>query len=159
MAPSGNTQLQIQDGELDAQRRKYKYPPYRRPRADRRYGYLRQLFLRLQPAKYNSAGSLLMTLAEVYNSLMTGQKVQIQFETPVLASNFRVNLHHHKRRQDAAMVACGLMEEKEKAILRFELDKEKLVAKIEFVLKKESKREYAVTIIEEPNNEQESDHS
>ena len=50
-------------------------------------------------------------IREIYNALMTGGKLRMEFVTPAEAEKFRCKLSNYKSRQDQAMVGIGMLDD------------------------------------------------
>lgn len=97
-----------------------------------------------------------LSFQEIYNLLLAGHKVVLQFPDSSVAENFRTRMHHHKTKQTQALVNLGMVVEDEGTVFQFKTQKDKdseaIVAHCSFVAKSPLKT-YPVLILEEKDEE------
>lgn len=62
------------------------------------------------------------SLQEIYNMLLAGEKIAMQFASKVAADRFRIRLQQMKRIQELAAISVGMMQPEERMQFSFTLD-------------------------------------
>lgn len=94
-----------------------------------------------------------MDIPEIYNELMAGKKLTLQFQTVAEAARFRIRMHQYKLRQDKQLIGVGLLEDDdERQKFSFQFNTVTLVAVIKFT-DRAPRKQYDVKILDEDNGE------
>lgn len=91
-----------------------------------------------------------MNLREIYNLLLAGKVIKLNFASETEKETFRVKLFKFKRLQELAMLQVGMIEESEIQSLKFEFTAP--VASISLI-KKRGLRDYAITIMDDDDGQ------
>lgn len=91
-----------------------------------------------------------LTLIQIYNELLAGKKMQMEFAGPIELSQFKQALYQCKRRQEAPAVAIGAMTEEDKQAITFVRLPDLTNNAYEFYMKDRTPRKtYNVVIVDE----------
>jgi len=94
-----------------------------------------------------------LTLQQLYNTLLAGKRVAMQFATSEVAEAFRIKLHKYKSRQDQLLEGIGMQPEEARAVLSFTKaqakDSPNSPAVIILQFRQEHTPKYEVVILEE----------
>lgn len=65
-----------------------------------------------------------MNIHEIYNLLMAGKTLSLEFDSDEEAEVFRVKVSKYKTRQDAILIGIGMMEKNERQMFSFCLQRQ-----------------------------------
>lgn len=90
----------------------------------------------------------MLSTKEIYNLLLAGKKLTMEFNSAQEAENFRVSMFRYKRLQDRILVGLGVSSEEEKQAFVFKYDNDSREATLQFKDKPRN-RTYEIKIIED----------
>lgn len=100
-----------------------------------------------------------MNIHEIYNLLMAGKTLSLEFDGRREAEEFRIKVAKYKRAQDTQIIKLGMIEPHEKQVFSFTLQDQMpplAPALATLVFKDKSiTRQYTVKIIDEDENDEE----
>jgi hypothetical protein len=86
------------------------------------------------------------SLRQIYNLLLAGKKLNMDFADATAAETFRVRMHKYKKVQDTAMMKLGMISEDERQAFVFTYDAESGFARMYFGERAKPVRTYSFTV-------------
>lgn len=65
-----------------------------------------------------------LSFQEIYNQLLSGQKLMLYFPSPQDAETFRVRMHHYKKKQESVLEGLGIKNEDDRTVLSFKYSRD-----------------------------------